>query len=427
MPRLQPLAPFRESFGDLVLTSADDVEFRVYSQILIAASPVLGERIATARSRTDEHSFSSDSYDRPPLHITLTEDSNTLDGLLRLCYPIEKPEHAWSHRELSLLLEASLKYKMSWPITLLVKKLVASAVTRPLQVWACGCRLGLERVARAGAEGALQFTELGTYGRMREFIPAEQFVRDIRGVTAGDYFRLLDFHKRGGSVSVSFALTNAVGTSGDGPGRGTYGDGAYTLVGGFYDSLLYHDIACRSSDGRDFHVHKGLLCMCSPALSDRIKELSELGDIDGDAANCDPSSSGCSTIPTLHLAEEGELLAVLLRLCYPGEHTLPESLSFLLALQQAAEKYEMTRVVDQIKARWALLAKRNPLSAYFIASGANLHEEAKAAAKNTVHMDLSAQYVAEMEDVSAQVYQRLLNFQRERPGRRVDFDMNMSM
>ncbi|KAI0642192.1 hypothetical protein C8Q79DRAFT_238790 [Trametes meyenii] len=421
MPRLYPSAPFKEPFGDLIVTSADAVEFQVYSQILITASPVLGERIAIARSRPGSQSFSSESDDRPPIHITLTEDSNTLDGLFRLCYPIAKPEHAWSHRELSLLLEAALKYRMDWPVSLLVKKLIASAAIRPLHVWACGCRLGLERVARAGAEGALHLTELGTYNRMREFVPVEEFVRDVHKVTAGDYFRLLDFYRQGGSVCASFTLTNLAGSSGDGPSHGTYGDGAYTLVRGFYETLLYHDIICRSSDGRDFPLHKGLLCMCSPTLSDSIRELS-----DGDLTNGDQSISSCPTIPTLQLAEDGELLAVLLRLCYPGEPALPESLSFLLALQQAAEKYGMTRVVDQIRARWEMLAKRSPLSAYFVASGANLHDEAKVAAKNTLHMDISAQYVVEMEDVSAQIYQRLLNF-RERPGRRVAFDMNMTM
>ena len=176
--RTSASAPFDRPTADIILCSSDNIEFRVLSQILIAASPIFENMLADAQPDSTNASGSNSATKLPV--IPLTENGSTLDTLLRIVYPIEKPNKTRTLTDIPPILSAALKYMMEWPISVLTKELLAFAPDRPLQVWAIGCELGIEEVARAGADRARRFKALGTYNFLREFVPIEEFVRDAR-------------------------------------------------------------------------------------------------------------------------------------------------------------------------------------------------------------------------------------------------------
>ncbi|KAI0766980.1 hypothetical protein BD413DRAFT_146334 [Trametes elegans] len=398
--------PFDKPTADVILRSADATEFRVFSQILVMASPVFEDMVFLARPEPGPAAGVTLAPDQRIPIIPLSEDSATLDTFLRLCYPIEKPDRPRKLEEILPILEAALKYMMAWPISVLLKELLAFAPARPLQVWAIGCQLGLENVARAGAEGALHFRELGTYNNLREFVPVKDFLREARGVSAGDYFRLLEFRRLGGTAtaSTSFSLTrpaSRVGADAD-----SFVSNVTLVPDDFYTSPAYPDVLLLAADGAEFPLHKGLVCLCSPILAARLK-------VDEPACAMQSSPSALAKgLPILKLAEESRIVDGLFRFCYPGEHAFPENPSTLLAMLEAAERYNMRRIADLLKSQWEVLAVQNPLAVYFLASQNGLREEAQRAARHALRLVLVGEYVPEMENSTSQVYYRLLEYHK---------------
>ncbi|OJT03119.1 hypothetical protein TRAPUB_6307 [Trametes pubescens] len=359
------------------------------------ASSVFEDMVVVAQPDTGDN--------REPPVIPLTEDSDTLDALLRLCYPIEKPDRARSLEDIPPLLAAALKYLMPLPISVLKNEILSSVRARPLQVWAIGCRLGLEDIARAGGEAALHFKNLGTYNYLREFVPVKDFLRDARGVSAGDYFRLVEFHRRGGAVPPEFLLTRPAVESAD---HSTVGISSTTLVANdFFASLAFPDIICRASDGSEYPAHKGLLCMVSPAIHDKI-----IAATSAPPTEHSPSGADTKNLPIIDFTEDGGVLATLLRLCYPGHPLYPDDMPLLLATLEAAETYKMTGVSESLRLHRASMITQVPLSAYFVAVQAGLHQEARVAARHSLRMSLCDAYVPEMEHATPQAYQRLVEY-----------------
>ncbi len=78
--------------------------------------------------------------------ISVTENSDALDYLLRLCYPILPP----SPQSVDLLeetLSAAIKYDMELPISTLTNALGPFQDSNPLGVFALACTLNLEDIA----------------------------------------------------------------------------------------------------------------------------------------------------------------------------------------------------------------------------------------------------------------------------------------
>ena len=185
-------SPFDGSTGDITLRSCDGVDFYCFSQILIAASPVFEGMVAVGNPKSGPSNAPTDH----PI-VPLTEDSKTLDFLLRFLYPISKPSQPRLLEDIEPLLKASMKYIMEYPTKTLTQDLLAFAQSRALQVWAIGCRLMLEEVARAGAERMLHYNVLGGYTQVQQFVPIDEFVCtvDARGVSAADYYRLWTYYR----------------------------------------------------------------------------------------------------------------------------------------------------------------------------------------------------------------------------------------
>ncbi|KAI0366972.1 hypothetical protein BV20DRAFT_1092854 [Pilatotrama ljubarskyi] len=295
---------------------------------------------------------------------------------------------------------------MPLPISILTKELLAFAKDRPLQVWAIGCELGREDIARAGAQAAAHLKELGTYSQLGEFVPVKEFLLHTLGVSAGDYFRLMQVHRLGRAVPSSFTLTRPVARNQDAPGS-CASSPTYSMDG-FFSSLSFTDIICRASDGHEFPLHRGLLCLCSPILSKRLASAAQLES----TKQSSPSERKASDTPSIivDFVEDSTVLAALLRHCYPGDHPLPDSIPLLLAIFGAAESYGMTHIANHIRSQWGSIAARAPLSAYFAAAAAGLQHEARVAARQALQVTVIDEYVPEMEGSSAQVYQRLLDY-----------------
>ncbi|TDL26729.1 hypothetical protein BD410DRAFT_836559 [Rickenella mellea] len=164
--------PFNE--GDLILRTADAVQYHVWSKILTVASP-----------------FFRDLFNLPqpkgpggiPI-VDVSEDSPVIVALLRIIYPM----YSQPLTDIELIrnvLGAALKYD----IGVAVRELCGLLATRhssngmdALRTYAISCRYKLAEEARIAAKASLQFPITETYAEELEHIPA------------GDYFRLLQYH-----------------------------------------------------------------------------------------------------------------------------------------------------------------------------------------------------------------------------------------
>ncbi|KAI1790310.1 hypothetical protein LXA43DRAFT_519570 [Ganoderma leucocontextum] len=387
-------SPFDGFTGDVTLRSSDGVDFHCFSQILVAASSVFEGMVAVGNPNPDP---SSSASNRPI--VPVTEDSKTLDSLLRFIYPIQKPLQPRSLEDIAPLFEASLKYMMEYPASILKEELLAFAQSRPMQVWAIGCRLMLEDVARAGAERMLHYRDLGSYTHLHQFVPIAEFVRtaDARGVSAADYRRLWIYRHRRGEVEQDFSFTLPLPRQvHDQPASGDR-----NVPWAFFSSIVLSDATCHAADGKTFSVHKGLLCMNSPVLKEKIMEDARLAQSQG----LDQSQHH------LRFTEESPVLAHLLRLCYPGDSPLPEDHHLFLAVLKAAEKFDMTRIVDVLSAKWDTIAGARPASAYFAALHYGFPELARVAACRVPRTSPTMLlYVPEMEHAPAIHWQRLSEY-----------------
>lgn len=174
--RLAP-HPFDKACADIILRTCDRVDFRVRRHILIEASPVFDSMFLLPQPREDAES------QHAPI-VDLVEDSETIEALLRICYPIKNPALDQPLDAIETMLRAAMKYEMEFPIAVLTDHILSLAERTPLPVWAVACRLHLEDVAKRAAKQlrsvpSLDFNSLG----------------GMDGICAGDYFRLREFHR----------------------------------------------------------------------------------------------------------------------------------------------------------------------------------------------------------------------------------------
>ncbi|KAI0716639.1 hypothetical protein C8Q76DRAFT_794910 [Earliella scabrosa] len=274
--------------------------------------------------------------------IDVAEDSKTLDALLRICYPINKNN---SKRPLELIesaLKAAMKYEMGLAISVLSRECIAAAEDSPYHVWAVACRLGLEDIARRSAELSRSSNTFNSF-RMPTM--------DFRGVNAGDYFRLREFKRLQGlnQLSYNFRMLKP-GIISDKPAE-TQADTSPPPE--FTPDTPFPDLVCRSADGLDCHVHRGIVAAASPVLFEQIKALLDTSP-ESSGPRADPSSS--SPNPTLQLEESSAVLAALLRMCYPATIQLPCTPEDYVAVHSAAHKYQMEGIYPKLDAQWRTIA-----------------------------------------------------------------------
>lgn len=144
--------PFDDGSADIVLQSCDGVDFRVFRSILSKASPFFDGMFMLPPPKSP--SDNAAEREAVPM-VPVSEDSETLDTLLRMCYPVQPPslDEVWHVERVA---EAARKYEMDWVLRSAEQALMRLAKTEALGVYATACRFGLRDAARVAARYSLR-------------------------------------------------------------------------------------------------------------------------------------------------------------------------------------------------------------------------------------------------------------------------------
>ncbi|OJT10905.1 hypothetical protein TRAPUB_12589 [Trametes pubescens] len=327
--------------------------------------------------------------------VDLVEDSETIEALLRICYPIKNPALDQPLNAIETMLRAAMKYEMEFPITVLTDHILSLAERTPLPVWAIACRLHLEHVARHAAQQlrvvtSLDFNSLG----------------GMDGICAGDYYRLREFHRMPTPLGTQIAFLSPADTH---SAEIDHSSREWSPVP-FPDDQP-PTLICRSSDGVEFGVHKDVLCAISSKFSDDIGALELTSDVADDTARDAQTTAQESKLPVLCVNARAALLAPFLRFCYPRMATPSlydlHTITDVLCL---AQMYNADTVAREVERFWEPEAKADPLCAYCVAVTRGLRERAQDAAKDSLGKSLDGVYLPELEDTPALAYHRLLAY-----------------
>jgi len=154
MMRREAKPPFNNTKADIVLRSSDNVYFRVFQCMLAFASPFFESLfdLPQPSRHADDETF--DGLDV----IQVSENSRTLDILLRFCYPAAiKDPTLEDVKDLEQVLEAAIKYGMQEVEERVRKAIVAPPLLESnlLGLFAIACRYGFETEAKTVARHSL--------------------------------------------------------------------------------------------------------------------------------------------------------------------------------------------------------------------------------------------------------------------------------
>jgi len=144
--------PFDRADADLILRTADDVEFRVHKLTMRMASEIFEEmfRLGYAAAPSED-----DAYGIPVVRVT--EHSSIIDPLLRIIYPTQNPVLDVPTTACEVL-RASLKYEMEVAMTFAQRVLMDPKVAAkdPLAVYAAACQMRMPGLALEAAKLSLR-------------------------------------------------------------------------------------------------------------------------------------------------------------------------------------------------------------------------------------------------------------------------------
>ncbi|KAI0675756.1 hypothetical protein C8Q78DRAFT_347035 [Trametes maxima] len=383
--------PFDRDDADFVLRSSDHIDFHVHRVILIMASSVFETMLALPQP-------AEDAKIEKPL-VDVTEDSETLDVLLRVCYPTSAPE-LQDVLLLRKVLEAATKYDIPAVLTMVKKAMVQPELldSDPLRIFVIACRFGMEPEAQAAANKiALRNFVMGTV----------QFCPELDDIPAGAYYRLLQLQlSKSNRLKPALLKHPAADVSASepfcepanrqvAPPRAPLGS-----VGHPFD-MSDADLILRSSDGIDFRVSRAVITLASPAFLGRT-----LASCDEDAEN--------KGVPVHVMAEDSVVVDALLRSCYPTGYQAITDLDLLLDVLTAARKYEIQRTKQLIQSIFPTMVEKDPLRMYFAAARCGWAREARLCAVALLRMhgvtSVYTRYIPEMEQTPNGIYLRLLTF-----------------
>ncbi|KAI1783537.1 hypothetical protein LXA43DRAFT_331425 [Ganoderma leucocontextum] len=422
LPTVAP-QPFDQPSADITLRTSDLVDFHVHSQILSQASPIFAHMLSRPQSP-------SGSNTRPIVDIA--ENSRTLEHILRFCYPVAKP-HLPQLVDVASLLEVAMKYEMMGPLTLVIPDLLDFVPYSPLGVWAIACRCGikLESVAwyaafwmvviskdRREVPKALRRCLKDELSSSSYPLPPLTLLKSmlhkdgidtLRGVSAGDYYRLLEYLRAGNEQSHAKllqvpAVTRPSDTTSEAPSL---------------DEVIPRfprpDMKIQCADGTRHRAHIVFLAMHSPTLRRRIRAVVAAGRSTRNVATPPVDHSNEQRLPVLEMDVDSATLSMLLALCYSGcggNVQLPSDLHLLTSTLVAARTFGMERVAEAARERWERAADSNPLEAYFVAIERGQNDLAEFAARKVLEGPIAGVYVRRMEACPALAYHRLLEYYR---------------
>ncbi|KAK0447752.1 hypothetical protein EV421DRAFT_159198 [Armillaria borealis] len=175
----QSVLEFNSSDADVVLVGADDQKrrFAVHKCILSAASPFFKDMFMLPQPEATSGT--------PPV-VDMIESSNVVFALLQFIYPVPNPVISTLNKLVPVLIAAK-KLDVDVAIDSLRKQLVLSdhLENEPLRVYAIAARFDLQEELKIAAKYTLKKNVLDC--------PLSE---DLKHITAYDYHRLLDLHRR---------------------------------------------------------------------------------------------------------------------------------------------------------------------------------------------------------------------------------------
>ena len=188
-------APFDHAKADIVLRSSDNVDFRVFKLFLSLASPFF-ETLFDIPQPAEED---GDQEVKDGLAVVpVTEDSKTLDSLLRFCYPCTLADDPKLDvlQDAMEVLEAARKYSLD-----VIEKKARQAIASPkiLEAEPLRC-FAIAHRGRLREETLLA----AKYTLTQPLIPS--WFQEIDLVTATDLLSLLTYHKKCGDAVFALRL-----------------------------------------------------------------------------------------------------------------------------------------------------------------------------------------------------------------------------
>ncbi|KAF8555634.1 hypothetical protein OG21DRAFT_1460656 [Imleria badia] len=188
-------APFDHAQADVILRSSDNIDFRVFKLFLSLASPFF-ETLFNIPQPADETVDQEVKYGLAV--IPVTEDSKTLDALLRFCYPctLADDPNLEVLNDAKDVLEAARKYSLD-----VIEKKTRKAIVNPkiLEVEPLQCFV----IAHRGR--LREETQLAArYTLTQPLIPS--WFQEIELLTATDPLSLLTYHKKCGEAVYALKL-----------------------------------------------------------------------------------------------------------------------------------------------------------------------------------------------------------------------------
>jgi len=144
-----PLPPndivFQSPGADLILRSCDNKDFHVHKVFLSVVSKVFADMFSAPSLQRPKSPQPDDYAHITPLPVVnVTEDSVTIETLLKFVYPISRPTEYTTH-ELCSLLAAADKYDMSVAAETFAKEIVSEKRGHPpLVIFSIGKQYGLQ-------------------------------------------------------------------------------------------------------------------------------------------------------------------------------------------------------------------------------------------------------------------------------------------
>ncbi|CDO73316.1 hypothetical protein BN946_scf185008.g78 [Trametes cinnabarina] len=386
--------PFDRGDSDFILRSSDGVDFFVHRIILSLSSPLFSTMLSLPQP-TDDTSEGVKCI-RQPI-INLTEDSETLDTFLRLCYPLVDPPLA-SFDLIRGALATATKYDAAVALVSAKKALVQPHLLEddPLRCFSIACCYGLEEEAEIAAERAvIDDRVVGGVCPELDEIPAAAYYRLFKLQRTK---KVVDSPRHPGlqCYSVDFADVSpfrqhpscAIDASARTPLRSV----DYPFEASDADLIL------RSKDDVDFRVHQMLIAFASPNILQLAPRIAQIDTLSG--------------LPVHQLDEDSVVADAMLRMCYPVDHPRAMDTDVLIDVLEAAGKYRMKKVMQTIQYSWPTFAEQESLRLYLVAARCGWDEEARAAARRLVQRhdvaSIYAHYVPSMEKMANGPYRRLL-------------------
>ncbi|KAI0730829.1 hypothetical protein C8Q76DRAFT_340024 [Earliella scabrosa] len=178
-------APFDKPEADVVLQTSDGVDLRVFRWILKDCLPIFADMFtlppppSTDTRRMDQQGdgFLPASNDDAPAIIKVSEDSATLETLLRMYYPLPPVLTFANFDSAKPVLIASDKYRLEGAMPQIINALLPHIRANPLRAYAFAVHCNMHDLVRVAARAFLAVLDTAVYSEELEDIPAGAYQR----------------------------------------------------------------------------------------------------------------------------------------------------------------------------------------------------------------------------------------------------------